>query len=132
VPALGGAQVPGFLHTSMMRATWQQTWDSNEERDSEIASSATEMQPTSRGAKTVGVACLVAALVLLGFAAGRATAGGCMKTSELKCGAMQENQLTKIRKPATEGQCAAANGVLLQMMTMAQDPNTQDLTAEDR
>ena len=94
-----------------MPANSQHTWDINEERDSEIASSATAMRPASRGFKTAGMACLAAALVLLGFAAGRATAGGSMMTSALKREDMQEKELTKIRKPVAEGQCAAANGM---------------------
>jgi len=84
--------------------------DSNDERDFETASSATVQRPASHWAKTAGMASLVATLLLLGFAAGRATASGSTE-SALKRSVIQAVEVTKIRKPVVEGQCTAANGM---------------------
>jgi len=92
-----------------MRAVWGQTLESNDEHDSEIASTATSRRPATRWAKTAGMASLVATLLLLGFAAGRATAGS--TNNALERSVTQEVEVTKIRKPVVEGQCSAANGM---------------------
>jgi len=54
---------------------------------------------------------LVATMLLLSFAAGRASGNRSTTISALKHGVTQEQELTKIKKPVVEGQCTAAEGM---------------------
>jgi len=92
----------------MSPAQWQ-TLDVHDGCDAEAASATTPAWQAPRWAKSAGVA--GAALLLLGFAAGRASAGGSTTAAALEHGLAQEQELTKVRKPAVEGQCTAAGGM---------------------
>jgi len=93
-----------------MQAVWSQSLESNDERDFEIVSTGTSRCLATRGAKTAGMVSLVATLLLLGFVAGRTTAG-ISTTSTFERSVTQEVEVTNIRKPVVEGQCTAAGGM---------------------
>merc|ERR1712176_1734254 len=61
--------------------------------------------------KRAGIVSLLATMLLLSFAAGRATGGDSTTASALEHGVTQDEEFTKIRKPVVESQCTAALGM---------------------
>jgi len=92
-----------------MLASTGQTWESHDESGFDTASVGAPRRQAPHWAKTAGMAALVATLLLLGFVAGRATAGG-STTSEIQQQMVQQKEIVKIRKPVVEGQCTASGG----------------------
>jgi hypothetical protein len=94
-----------------MSAMQWQTLDVHEGCDAEAATPATPARRASRWAKGAGLTGFGAALLLLGYAAGRTSTGGSTTAAALESGIAQEQELVKIRKPAAEGQCSAAGAM---------------------
>merc|ERR1712019_235756 len=82
----------------------------NLDTDEELIASTARPQ-RSRWFKRAGIASLVGTMLLLSFATGRATVGGSTTPAALKHGVTQEQEVTKIRKPALKGQCTKPNGM---------------------
>jgi len=88
-----------------MSATQWSTLDTNEGFDAEAASTAPPARTASRWARGAGIAGVGTALVLLGFAAGRTSTGVSSPAAARVDQATQEEELFKIRKQASSGQC---------------------------
>merc|ERR1719221_327800 len=77
------------------------------ETDEELLASTARPQH-SRWFKRADIVSCVGTMLLVSFAAGRATDGGSTTPAALKHGVTQDTEVTKIRKPVLKGQCTKA------------------------